>query len=180
MVFYHQGVKGASIIPFRFVNNGAKPLTLFLKILKILSSKEVLGMRRWFNNLFIGRQGMDELSKAMFWWGLAGLLLSGLTVSLLNGVLASLLSWLGLLLIILCFVRAFSRQLQRRELENNAYLAWVEKKRRQWEGKKDRFRQRKDFKFFKCPGCGTILRVPRGKGKIHINCRCGYVLYRKT
>ena len=112
-------------------------------------------MRNWFNNLFIGRQGMDELSKAMFWWGLAGLLLSGLTVSLLNGVLASLLSWLGLLLIILCFVRAFSRQLPRRELENTAYLAWVDKKRRQWEGKKDRFRQRKDFKFFKCPGCGT-------------------------
>ena len=87
---------------------------------------------------------------------------------------------LGLLLIILCFVRAFSRQLPRRELENTAYLAWVDKKRRQWEGKKDRFRQRKDFKFFKCPGCGTILRVPRGKGKIHINCPCGYVLYRKT
>ena len=38
-------------------------------------------VRNWFNNLFIGRQGMDELSKAMFWWGLAGLLLSGLTVS---------------------------------------------------------------------------------------------------
>ena len=160
MVFYHQGAEGASGIPFRFVNNRAKPLTLFLKILKIFSAKGVLRMRNirnWFNNLFIGRQGMDELSKAMFWWGLA-----------------------GLLLIILCFVRAFSRQLQRRELENNAYLAWVEKKRRQWEGKKDRFRQRKDFKFFKCPGCGTILRVPRGKGKIHINCRCGYVLYRKT
>lgn len=137
-------------------------------------------MRNWFNNLFLGRQGMDELSKAMFWWGLAGLLLSGLTVSLLNGVPASLLSWLGLLLIILCFVRSFSRRLERRELENAAYLAWVEKKRRQWEGKKDRFHQRKDFKFFKCPGCGTILRVPRGKGKIHINCRCGYVLYRKT
>ena len=32
----------------------------------------------------------------------------------------------------------------------------------------------------KCPGCGCWLRVPRGKGKIHINCRCGYTLYRKT
>ena len=91
MVFYHQGAEGASGIPFRFVNNRAKPLTLFLKILKIFSAKGVLRMRNirnWFNNLFIGRQGMDELSKAMFWWGLAGLLLSGLTVSLLNGVLA--------------------------------------------------------------------------------------------
>lgn len=137
-------------------------------------------MRAWLNNLFSGRQGMDELSKAMFWWGLAAMLLSGISVTLLNGVLSSLLSWIGLLLIIFCFVRAFSRNLPRRELENTAYLAFLDKQRRKLENKKDRFRQRKDFKFFKCPGCGTILRVPRGKGKIHINCRCGYVLYRKT
>lgn len=137
-------------------------------------------MKAWFNNLFIGRQGMDEFSKSLFWWGLASLLLSGLLGPLLNGVLSSLLSFLGLLMIIFCFFRAFSRRLSQRELENTAYLAFLDKQRRQWEGRKDRFHQRKDFKFFKCPGCGTILRVPKGKGKIHINCRCGYVLYRKT
>ena len=123
---------------------------------------------------------MDELSKSMFWWGLVSLVLSGLLMAFLNGVLSSLFSWLGLLLIILCFVRAFSRNLVQRELENGAYLSFLERKRRQFEGRKERFRQRKDFRFFKCPGCGTILRVPRGKGKIHINCRCGYVLYRRT
>lgn len=137
-------------------------------------------MKGWFNNLFQGRQGMDELSKSMFWWGLVSLVLSGLLMAFLNGVLSSLFSWLGLLLIILCFVRAFSRNLVQRELENSAYLSFLERKRRQFEGRKERFRQRKDFRFFKCPGCGTILRVPRGKGKIHINCRCGYVLYRRT
>ena len=137
-------------------------------------------MKGWFNNLFQGRQGMDELSKSMFWWGLVSLVLYGLLMAFLNGVLSSLFSWLGLLLIILCFVRAFSRNLVQRELENGAYLSFLERKRRQFEGRKERFRQRKDFRFFKCPGCGTILRVPRGKGKIHINCRCGYVLYRRT
>lgn len=137
-------------------------------------------MRAWLNNLFYGRQGMDELSKAMFWSGLASLLLAVLTLNLLNGVLSSLLSWIGLLLIIFCFVRAFSRRLTQRELENSAYLAFLVKQRHKLEGKKERFHQRKDFCFFKCPGCGTIVRVPRGKGKIHINCRCGYILYRKT
>lgn len=137
-------------------------------------------MKGWFNNLFHGRQGMDELSKAMFWWGLACLLVSTLLSALLNGVLSLPFSWIGLLLIILCFVRAFSRRLEQRELENGAYLAFLERRRRQWEMRKERFRQRRDFRFFKCPGCGTILRVPRGKGKIHINCRCGYVLYRRT
>ena len=137
-------------------------------------------MKGWFNNLFHGRQGMDELSKAMFWWGLACLLVSTLLSALLNGVLSLPFSWIGLLLFLLCFLRAFSRRLEQRELENGAYLAFLERRRRQWEMRKERFRQRRDFRFFKCPGCGTILRVPRGKGKIHINCRCGYVLYRRT
>ena len=137
-------------------------------------------MKGWFNNLFHGRQGMDELSKAMFWWGLACLLVSTLLSALLNGVLSLPFSWIGLLLILLCFLRAFSRRLEQRELENGAYLAFLERRRHQWEMRKERFRQRRDFRFFKCPGCGTIVRVPRGKGKIHINCRCGYVLYRRT
>lgn len=137
-------------------------------------------MRTWFNNLFHGRQGMDELSKSMFWWGLVSFLLAGLLAAFLHGILSSLFSWLGLLLLILAFVRAFSRRLDQRELENTAYLAYLARRRRVWEGRRERFRQRKDFRFFKCPGCGTILRVPRGKGKIHINCRCGYVLYRRT
>ena len=117
-------------------------------------------MKGWFNNLFQGRQGMDELSKSMFWWGLVSLVLYGLLMAFLNGVLSSLFSWLGLLLIILCFVRAFSRNLVQRELENGAYLSFLERKRRQFEGRKERFRQRKDFRFFKCPGCGTFLGYP--------------------
>ena len=137
-------------------------------------------MKGWFNNLFQGRQGMDELSKSMFWWGLACFVMSLLLVALLNGVLSAPFSWLGILLLILSFARAFSRRLGQREIENSAYLAFIERRRRQWEMRKERFRQRKDFRFFKCPGCGTVLRVPRGKGRIHINCRCGYVLYRRT
>ena len=109
-------------------------------------------MKQRLQKFFEGRQGMDELSKALFWGGLAALLLSGLCIKLLNGALSTVLSWLGLAAVIFCFVRAFSRRL----------------------------RQRKNYKFFKCPGCGTILRVPRGKGKIHISCKCGYILYRKT
>ena len=30
--------------------------------------------------------------------------------------------------------------------------------------------QSKDFKFFKCPKCGVLNRIPRGKGKIEITC----------
>lgn len=137
-------------------------------------------MREKLSRIFSGRQGMDEFSKALFWMGLVCMLLSVLTVNVLKGVFSLLFNWLGLMLLIFSFVRAFSRRLGQREAENNAYLALRQKQRYSRQAAKERRAQRKDFCFFKCPGCGVMLRVPRGKGKIHIKCKCGYTLYRKT
>ncbi|MFQ9801953.1 MAG: hypothetical protein ACLR23_27045 [Clostridia bacterium] len=35
---------------------------------------------------------------------------------------------------------------------------------------KNRFRDRKTHRYFKCPSCKQSLRVPKGKGKISITC----------
>ena len=137
-------------------------------------------MREKLSRIFSGRQGMDEFSKALFWMGLVCMLLSVLTAGVLRGVFSLLFTWLGLAMLIFSFIRAFSRRLGQREAENNAYLALRQKQRYSRQAAKERRAQRKDFCFFKCPGCGVMLRVPRGKGKIHINCKCGYTLYRKT
>lgn len=137
-------------------------------------------MRDKFRNMFMGRQGMDEFSKFMFWSGLSQIALSCLLTKPLNGALSSLFFFFGMFMLIFSFVRAFSRKLQQREMENMVYLRWLDKKRRERQAAKERRSQRKDFCFFKCPGCRQYLRVPRGKGKIHINCRCGYTMYRKT
>ena len=133
-------------------------------------------MKEKLRKLFMGRQGMDELSKLLF-WAAAVCLLAGF---FLPGGLRSLLSTLGALLLAMSFVRAFSRNLAQREAENTALLRFLDKKRRERAARKDRFANRKQYRYFKCPGCGTWLRVPRGKGKVHINCRCGYTLYRRT
>lgn len=137
-------------------------------------------MREKIGKMFSGCQGMDELSKALFWCSLACMALSALTLGVLNGVLSSIFSFLGFFQIILCFFRAFSRRLGQREAENAAYLAWLSRQRSKLGAYKERRRQSRDFKFFKCPGCGTYIRVPRGKGRLHIKCKCGYMLYRKT
>ena len=137
-------------------------------------------MREKLSRIFSGRQGMDKFSKALFWMGLVCMLLSVLTAGVLRGVFSLLFTWLGLSMLIFSFIRAFSRRLGQREAENNAYLALLQKQRYSRQAAKERRAQRKDFCFFKCPGCGVMLRVPRGKGKIHINCKCGYTLYRKT
>lgn len=137
-------------------------------------------MRERLDKLFAGRQGMDELSKYMFWCAAAWIALAAVVSAVLSAGLGGVLMWFGLMLMILAFVRAFSRRLAQREAENGMFLAWRQKKEREKDARRERFSQRKDFVFFKCPGCGTMIRVPRGKGKIHITCRCGYQLYRKT
>ena len=137
-------------------------------------------MRDWLNRFFYGRQGMDELSKTLFWSGIAFLALAIGAGVLHIGFLNGLLRWLAIFQLIAAFFRAFSRNLMQRESENYAFLQLKAKKRAEREAAKDRAAQRKDYRFFKCPGCKTWLRVPRGKGKIHIKCKCGYTLYRKT
>lgn len=133
-------------------------------------------MKERLHNLFIGRQGMDELSKCLFWLGLGFTALS----AFLPGVLGRLLGTLSLMALMFSFIRAFSRRIEQRELENRAYLMLLGRKRADYLAWKDRFSQRKEYKFFKCPGCGRYARVPKGRGRIHINCRCGYTMYRKT
>lgn len=133
-------------------------------------------MKEKLRQIFTGRQGMDELSKLLFWAAMALFVLA----ALLGGALGSLLSSFALLLLVLAFARAFSRNLPMREAENLLLLRWAEKKKHAWRAWKDRFHDRKEYKYFKCPACGKWLRVPRRKGKIHINCRCGYTLYRRT
>lgn len=137
-------------------------------------------MKDWFRNLFSGRQGMDEFSKALFWGGIASFALAILLAMLGLSVLSAIFRYIGTFMLVIAFVRAFSRSLMQRESENYMFLSWKAKKQRQLEAAKDRHKQRKQYKFFKCPGCHSWLRVPKGAGKIHINCKCGYTLYRKT
>ena len=133
-------------------------------------------MKEKLRNLFSGRQGMDELSKLLFWCAVGGYALA----LALPGALRTLLIPFATVLLAAAFARAFSRDLPRREAENLLLLRRREKRKRERAAAKDRRAHSKEYKYFKCPGCGTWLRVPRGKGKIHINCRCGYTLYRKT
>jgi len=97
-------------------------------------------------------------------------------------VRASRILWsLAVLGLIVTYFRMFSRNVYRRQQENGAYLRQRYKVTSAWRGAVDRWHQRRDYRFFKCPSCRTRLRVPRGKGKINIVCRkCGTSFQRKT
>ena len=115
-----------------------------------------------------GRYGLDGLSRCML---VVGLIL--LFVALIfrePELLSHMLYLLGLVVVVLAYVRVFSRNIQKRYAENVKYSAFTGKIKRFFGKEKYMMQQRKDYKLFDCPGCGQKIRIPKGKGKIEISC----------
>ena len=64
------------------------------------------------------------------------------------------------------FFRMFSKNLSKRRAENAAYMNKVVYPLRQALSRS----RDKEHKYFTCPNCRTVCRVPRGKGRIVITC----------
>ena len=83
-------------------------------------------------------------------------------------------------MLVVCYLRIFSRNIYARQLENQRFMQfwWKLKNGR---SKRPSREQRKNYKVFSCPTCKQKLRVPRGKGKISISCpKCGRSFIKKT
>lgn len=120
---------------------------------------------------FADRNGFDELSKVMMWGGLILMLVSGFIPVQWLSAAAYGVSVAG---VGYAYFRVFSKKLEQRQAENNAFLTWKNQLKQRWT-------QRKTHRFFRCRKCRTMLRVPKGKGKISIRCRCcGETFIRKT
>jgi len=135
-------------------------------------------MRAWFARIMAGRNGPDHLNRFL---SVLFLILSVCSMFVRNARLASVIYTLSMALFFYVMFRMLSRNIYRRQQENGAYLRERYKITSWWNGMRDRWAQRKDYKFYKCPSCRTRLRVPRGKGKLNIVCRkCGTSFQRRT
>ena len=106
-----------------------------------------------------GRYGADELGRFLSISGCVTILL-GLVLGRAVPILSKILILLALGLVIWCYSRVLSRNVTRRREENQKYLArrigvedWFALKR-------TCFDQRREYAFFRCPGCGKTVRVP--------------------
>lgn len=69
--------------------------------------------------------------------------------------------------------RVFSRNREKRQVENARFLTLTQSVTRWFRHKRAVYTD-KEHLYFKCPNCGQPLRVPRGKGRIQVFCRsCG-------
>ena len=113
-----------------------------------------------------GRYGTDRLNMTILGAGLAA---SFLSVLISNPKLDLLLVFLSYGLMIWAIFRSLSRNTYKRYLENRNFLQFF-----------DRLKDR-DHRYFNCPKCHQMVRVPRGKGKISITCpKCREKFVKKT
>ena len=115
-----------------------------------------------------GRNGADHLGLALVWTSIVLNLVIGLFVK--NDLAYVIVNTLSTVLMVLALFRMFSRNLQKRRAENAKFLEkiWWPLKRRFGRAKQQT--RDKEHKYFTCPDCRTVCRVPRGKGKIVITC----------
>ena len=135
-------------------------------------------MRERLARFMIGRNGNDQLNRFLLLADVVLLLLASL---LGRTALGSLLYLLVLALLGLTYFRMLSRNLYKRRSENEGYLRRKQQLLSRLRVIKERWKQRKDYKFFTCPSCKAVMRVPRGRGKIRIVChKCGNTFMGKS
>ena len=135
--------------------------------------KVILMMRQFFANLtaglrrfMAGRYGTDRLNMVILMTGVVISLLGAFTQKPALNLATTALSY-GLM--IWAIWRSLSRDTYKRYQENRKFLQFF-----------DRLKDR-EHRYFDCPKCRQMVRVPRGKGKIAITCpKCREKFIRKT
>lgn len=121
----------------------------------------------------MGRYGADRLNFV--------LLILGIVLSVFGSLLFWPLIILSYLVLIYVLFRSFSRNIPARQREYQAFLRVWNPVKGWFRFQKQRFSQRREYKYFRCPNCKQQLRAPRGRGKIEVTCqRCRTVFRKKV
>lgn len=110
-----------------------------------------------------GRYGADDLAKfeSVFVW-----------ILLIASIFSRLVIFdvLAMALIGHMYFRIMSKNISKRYEENQRFINYRYKAVVKINKIKNRIKQKKIYKFYKCPMCKQEVRVPKGHGKIQITC----------
>ena len=121
----------------------------------------IIKMAEKYRIFMYGRYGYDEFSRFLSIFAL---------VLVLVAYFFPVLCYLGLAVIVYSVFRTYSKNIPARMREREKFLRIKKKISQFFKRTKNRFKERKTHKYFKCRKCKTYLRVPKGRGKIEITC----------
>ena len=121
-----------------------------------------------------GRYGSDQFNIFLV---VLALILLLLYVFFIKESFLVLIIWLVLLYYLF---RTYSRNIYRRRQENERFLSLIHPIKRRYNLIKNN-QQDKEHKYFLCPSCKQMVRVPRRRGKITITCpKCKHKFDKKS
>jgi hypothetical protein len=121
-----------------------------------------------------GRYGFDQLTRTL----LIATLIISLSGSIFRSSIVIVLSYIPLGYGIF---RSLSKNISKRSQENYRYLNFTGMLKRRFQRNNQKFVGTKTHKYYKCPNCKQMIRVPRGKGKICITCpKCRKEFVKRT
>ena len=110
-----------------------------------------------------GRYGADQLSLHLLILGIVFYL-----ISLFTGFFP--LSLASTALYIYTAFRMLSKNRVKRAAENTKYLSAFYQTKQKSHQTVLRLKNRKEYKYFRCPQCKALLRMKRGSGTMHVTC----------
>ena len=117
----------------------------------------------------IGRYGIDQLWRALLIFYLISIVITNI-VYRFSKVAYIALSICSLVIIAFAIFRVFSKNIEMRRNENMNWLKFTNKIKLNFKLQKDKWSQRKTHRFVKCTKCKKVLRLPKHKGKINVDC----------
>lgn len=135
-------------------------------------------LKEKFRRFMIGRYGVDHLGQFMVWVVLVLIVINLLVRAALP---STILDILELAMLVVLYIRIFSKNVAKRSRENQAFLGLRYYAAERWRRFKSRFAQGRGYRMFKCPKCGQKIRIPKGHGRVSIHCpKCGSDFIKKT
>lgn len=127
-----------------------------------------------FKNFMAGRYGSDQLNTA--------LIVFSLIITFIARIFqVPILPYIGYIPLCLCIFRMFSKDIYKRRIENAKFIRLMRPVTVWVKSVLSRFKGRKEYRYYSCPQCKTLLRLPKGKGKIAITCpKCKTKFEKKT
>ena len=117
-----------------------------------------------------GRYGNDQLNTSIF---VIILVLNVVNIFVFNFIASLVISIIGYALFALAIFRMLSRNIERRRAENNVFMPAYNAVVNWFKLTIKKFRERKEYRYVKCPVCKSQLRVRNVKGNHTVRCpRC--------
>ncbi len=137
---------------------------------------------RWrerVQRMMYGRYGNDKLGNCCF---AAYIIIWILSLFFRRTPVFPVLSVCCWALVFVYFFRFFSRNIYKRQQENQKFLRIYDRVKNYFRFLKMCFQERDGVKkLYRCPKCHQIIRVPKGRGKIAISCpKCHFEFIRRT